>query len=755
MPYRNRYIACLTVCIVAGALLFMVTHAAAFSSFGPEIRQRAITILNVAPDVAGFSPSSGPTGTQVILHGNYFLGTTGVTFNGATAAFSVLSNETISATVPVTATTGLIQVTNASGTTTDSHPFYVGSSQMSFALLVSELISLTETSAAWGDYDQDNDLDLIITGQVEQPSDPSGPTDTPTSTPTSGSQGIPIPVTKLYRFDGGDQFTDVTGSLAQVTKGEAAWGDYDNDGDLDLAISGVVANGGSVTKIYRNQGGNFVDIGAALPGFSYGFLAWGDYDNDGDLDLLAGGGTDRQLVTRLYQNQDGVFSEVSAGLQGAYLSDAAWGDYDNDGDLDILLIGWIGMKGITKIYCNDGDGTFTDINAGLTGFYNGTAAWGDYDNDGYLDILLAGSSSVGLKVYHNSRNGVFTEVSTGLDPFQNGSVDWGDADNDGDLDILLTGRSWINYRGMPISQVLINQGNGSFDHAYLPLPGIEAGTGLWGDYDGDGSLDILLGGSSLAQFLTAVYKNQGAPANMPPTSPGSLTANLSGHNVTLNWQVSNDDHTPVNGLSYNIRVGTTPGGQDIVAPMAELSSGHRHLPAQGNAYQRTDALLKNLPSGIYYWSVQAIDAAFAGSPFSAEASFFVSPPPTLGFDPNILSVSEQTASVNLTVRLAYPSSDVVTVNYQTQDGSAIAGEDYLATSGSLTFTPGITSQTLAITILADGIDEGDETFDILLSSPVNATLGPSAAANLTIIGTQTTNYPIFLPLITRDHFLAR
>ena len=67
-----------------------------------------------------------------------------------------------------------------------------------------------------------------------------------------------------------------------------------------------------------------------------------------------------------------------------------WGDYDNDGDLDILLTGWTGSTRLSNVYRNNGDHTFTDISAGLDARSNGAAAWGDYDNDGYLDIFLSG-----------------------------------------------------------------------------------------------------------------------------------------------------------------------------------------------------------------------------------------------------------------------------------------------------------------------------------------------------------------------------
>ncbi len=97
-------------------------------------------------------------------------------------------------------------------------------------------------------------------------------------------------------------------------------------------------------------------------------------------------------VSKVYRN-DGLrsFTDIGADLTGVHASSVAWGDYDNDGDLDILLTGDSISGGLSSVYRNDGGGTFTDIRAALTGVLFGSVAWGDYDNDGDLDILFTGS----------------------------------------------------------------------------------------------------------------------------------------------------------------------------------------------------------------------------------------------------------------------------------------------------------------------------------------------------------------------------
>ena len=128
--------------------------------------------------------------------------------------------------------------------------------------------------------------------------------------------------------------------------------------------------------------------------------AWGDYDNDGLLDLYVAGEYDvRQAVTpltlcRLYRNRgDGTFESVAeeAGVRNmAFAKGVAWGDYDDDGDLDLYVSN---MLGPNRLYRNDGDGTFTDVAAelGVDQPHNSFSCWfWDYDNDGRLDLFVAG-----------------------------------------------------------------------------------------------------------------------------------------------------------------------------------------------------------------------------------------------------------------------------------------------------------------------------------------------------------------------------
>ena len=142
--------------------------------------------------------------------------------------------------------------------------------------------------------------------------------------------------------------------------------------------------------------------------------SWGDSDGDGDLDILISGTDDgTNPVAKIYiNNGDNTFTEQTDLIaQEIHGPSVAWGDYDNDSYPDLLLAGWSGSDWLSKIYRNNGNNSFTEQSGILlTGVQDHpSAAWGDFDNDGYLDILLTGSSSSGSvsKVYRNNGNNTF------------------------------------------------------------------------------------------------------------------------------------------------------------------------------------------------------------------------------------------------------------------------------------------------------------------------------------------------------------
>jgi len=455
------------------------------------------------------------------------------------------------------------------------------------------------SSIAWGDYDNDGDLDILLTGKTDS-----------------------ALISKLYRNDAGT-FEDIHAGLPGIKSGSAAWGDYDNDGDLDILLTGHTVSA-PITKVYRNDGGTFVDIGAGLKAAYFSSGAWGDYDNDGDLDILLTGAIEISTIpffdyiAKVYRNDAGAFVDIGAGLESVDNGSVAWGDYDNDGDLDILLTGWNSRVSIARVYRNDA-GIFTDIGAdlGREAVAGGPAIWGDYDNDGDLDILRDDSSSF-INVYRNDA-GTFVDAGSILEGVYSSSVAWGDYDNDGDLDILVTGQEYRHgYHN--ISKVYRNDA-GAFVDIGAGLGCAQRSSAAWGDFDNDGDLDILLTGYTSFGLISKVYRNLTSTANTPPSAPTNLSVHLSGSAATFSWDPATDAETPSAGLTYNLRVGTTPGGDEICSAMAS-PTGYRLIPAMGNTNHYTSCPL-TLPQPFtppYYWSVQAVDGAFVGSAFASKIS---------------------------------------------------------------------------------------------------------------------------------------
>lgn len=484
-----------------------------------------------------------------------------------------------------------------------------------FVEIPTTLTPLQQGSLAFGDYDNDGDLDLILTGA------------------DTGFAAI----TKVFRNKGDGTFEDSgISNLPGIQQSSVAWGDYDNDGNLDILMTGRNTGNQPTSKIYRNQGdGTFEDSGVNnLVGVRQSSAAWGDYDNDGYLDILiTGNNSSNAAVSKIYRNKrDGTFedSRISV-LKNVKQGAVAWGDYDNDGDVDILLTGNDNsFQSNTKIYRNLGDGTFEDSGIGnLPGIRSSTVTWGDYDNDGDLDILMAGATATGQlsKVYRNEGDGTFED--SGIDNLisvQSGSAAWGDYDNDGYLDILLTGT--IVSDG--ISKVYRNQQNGTFKEVNLGLANIHFSSVAWGDYDNDGDLDMVLSGtlgSISGTFGPAIrfYRGFGSTTNTRPSIPTNLNASVDGTSATLTWDKSNDNESPTDGLHYNVYIGTTTSGTEIRPPMAvtdplETNYGYRKITRMAQI-QQNNWTVKNLPTGTYYWGVQAIDQAFTGSFFSVRGTF--------------------------------------------------------------------------------------------------------------------------------------
>lgn len=359
-------------------------------------------------------------------------------------------------------------------------------------------------------------------------------------------------------------FTSVQPELLGVANSYSnAWGDYDNDGDVDLAVS----LGTGEVRLYRNDAGVLVSVGAQVGMPQAGShelrgLSWGDYDGDGDIDLL-GGSTPTDHVTKVLRNDAGQgFTEVAADIgltiPGRSARQTNWVDYDNDGDLDVYAAD---RAGDNKLFRNDG-GRFTHVFVGIgptDARPTVGACWFDMDVDGDLDLYLANQSGATDALWRNDGD-AFTDVAPALGltgpprTKAEGGVGCaiGDYDNDGDLDIFTAAYGHnLLYR---------NNGDGTFTEAGRSLGvGVEnhAVSADWGDVDNDGDLDLSVisyeGPPGAQAPLNALFRNDGEWGFANVLSKAS-PINVADHGVQF------VDYDKDGGLDLSITDGYGPVG---------------------------------------------------------------------------------------------------------------------------------------------------------------------------------------------------
>ena len=400
-----------------------------------------------------------------------------------------------------------------------------------------------------------------------------------------------------------------------------------------------------------------------LSNLSFASYDFGDIDNDGDFDFLISGYSFNGYKTILFENkravdEDGVviqpievyFEEKAQDFVSVKQGTSDFVDFDADGKLDILFSGQSASGDLVKAYKNLGAGNngegFVDMNVGLPAVREGKFVFGDFDSNGYKDVLYSGVVAGQGKITKLStwveELGKMIDSPYDLSVYQNANMGVADFDGDLDADIVITGKNKyvdnaFDYFNQYISDVFINVRGFAGDFA--------------GGDDNDSTGSNERDGSPLKKSI-GVKKVYGFNARPnPPTSVDFQRQRLSavlpdgndngGDRISSNADSSTSDplfellitwagatdnwgngkRTPAAGLTYSVRIGTTPGGEEILASGSDID-GVKAVADTGNAENNLSWKL-NVPLGEYYVAVQSIDASYIGSTWSEEKKITV------------------------------------------------------------------------------------------------------------------------------------
>ena len=377
-----------------------------------------------------------------------------------------------------------------------------------FTKITSGLVANDEQyseGSSWGDINNDNFLDLFVPDAWDYRTNllflnngdgsfspvTSGPVVTDTSTSSGGCFGD-------FNNDG---------HLDLFVQNYFARNNHlylnNGNGTFTKIISGAIVN----------DGGNSFNSSTV------------DYDKDGNLDIFVDNGAFTSVGENnfLYKgNGDGTFIKITSGdivNDGEQSLSSGWCDFDNDGDPDLFVANSDPFNGIAIdnfLYLNNGDGTFTKLDSGLVVNDAGISvgvSWGDYDNDLDFDLFVANWFGENNFLYQNNGDGSFNKITTGPlvnDGGHSVGGSWGDFDNDGDLDLYVTND--YNQNNFFYS----NNGDGSFmkiTSGDLVNDGGRSNGATWADYDNDGYLDLFVPNGAIPSQSNCLYRNNGIANN--------------------------------------------------------------------------------------------------------------------------------------------------------------------------------------------------------------------------------------------------
>ena len=355
---------------------------------------------------------------------------------------------------------------------------------------------------AWADFDNDGDPDLAVGNKW-------------------GTKHYQEPgKCQLYRNDEGKLVLAWTAAEVGATEcDDLDWGDFDGDGDPDLAVGN---DGGHPTRVYENKDGQLSLAWTSPDTDRTCGVDWGDWDGDGDLDLAV---ANQDQPNRIYRNDGGKFVAAWSSTEMDNSNVAAWADWDGDGDLDLGFGN--GARQQSRVYENR-DGQLVLAWSSLMSDATCGMAWGDWDGDGDPDLAVANEAEPNY-VYEN-QGGRLVLVWRSREKENTRSLAWGDWDNDGDLDLAAGNEGQPNriYENV-CGNLVVAWTSAEKDHTICVA---------WADVDGDGFLDLACGNKGPNRVYRNVVAGQalGAP-RIPEEAHAALKTSNPNYNERGKFEV--------------------------------------------------------------------------------------------------------------------------------------------------------------------------------------------------------------------------
>jgi hypothetical protein len=541
-------------------------------------------------------------------------------------------------------------------------------------------------------------------------------------------------------------------------------GDFNEDGNPDLAVYTSSANSLAILSGVGNGHFYSAHYVSTLAGTTFSMVV-GDFNKDGHKDivtthyngdavaLLAGDGTGYFAAPRVKEERGGRIATA---------------DFNNDGRPDLAIPG--GYSDDVQIYLNNSLGGVAEALHYPAGRTPSGVVTGDFNHDGKIDLVLSHDIYAGYVtvLLGNGAGGFSAPINTDIGGASNVLVA-GDFDNDSNLDLALL----IGYNG---SKVAIMRGNGAggFSAPVYPASGV---LGAWiatGDFNGDGKLDLavanafpingsILLGDGAGGFSLSSYSPLQIPERVTYLRVADINKDgrpdlITSHNeinklaILLNNGAGFDPAKTIdlpNGPQYvAVADFNADGNPDLAVPVGN-SPVITNNNSPGNIAVLSGDGLGNFSAPSYFTAggpsvdITVADFNGDGKPDLATPDYTTvllntfKPQPCLSVnDVTVTETDSGTTSATFNVTLSALSTETIKVNYFLKDHTATSGTDYLPISGRLVFAPGVTSQSLTVTVMGDVVDEVDEDFYLLLSNPANADLGKAQGT-----GTITDNDP--------------